>query len=163
MKKKKNEPLMYIQQPSLQYPEVSMQESFHMKNMENKEGVQKKKRVKEERFIEKWDIDEEIDTKVKEEAQFKQPTEEAHEVNTKPSWLGIKPVKPFQEMTMDEKLNHLSRQFIPFPCEFICKEQSHRGILKEWNDREIKVKSFKEEIMIIDREDLQRIRIIGPR
>ncbi|WP_338753588.1 CotO family spore coat protein [Bacillus sp. FJAT-52991] len=164
MKKKqeKREPLMYIQQPSLHSPEASMQQSFHTKNVEIKDEEQKKKRRKEHRFVEKWDIEEEVNEKVKEGIKQEQSIEKSLEEKTKPSWLGIKPVKSFQKMTMDEKLGHLSTQFIPFPCEFICKDQSYRGILKEWTNKKIKIKSFKEEIVMIDRADLKHIRIIGP-
>ncbi|MGM7636167.1 CotO family spore coat protein [Bacillus sp. Hm123] len=162
-KQKKREPLMYIEQPSLHYPEVSMQQSFHTKNVEMKESERKKKKEKERPLVEKWDVEGEVSERAKEEIKQTQPVEEPVEEQKKPSWLGIKPVKPFRNMTLDEKLEHLSRQFIPFPCEFICENQSYKGTLKDWADQKIEVKSFKEEIVIIDREELKHIKIIGPR
>ncbi|PAQ14368.1 hypothetical protein CD798_10890 [Bacillaceae bacterium SAOS 7] len=165
MKKKqeKREPLMYIEQPSLHYPEANMQQSFHAKNVEATSVEQKKKKGKSHHLVEKWDVEEDVYQEVKEQIKPEQPVEESIEEKKQPSWLGIKPVKSFQDMTIDEKLEHLSRQFIPFPCEFICKDQSYRGVLKEWNNKQMKVKSFKEEIVMIDREDLKQIKLIGPR
>ncbi|WP_157796189.1 CotO family spore coat protein [Bacillus xiapuensis] len=171
-KKKTREPLMYIQQPSFTSPEANMQQSYRGNSAKAEEEKKKKKKAKEHQPKEKWDLDEEEETLKRKAEQKQQPSDSVKPAEQKaeqtdepvyPSWMNIRPVKSFQEMTLDEKLSHLSRQFIPFPCEFLCRGETYRGILRELTENEIKVKTFKEDTVTISRGELEHIQMIGPR
>ncbi|MBM7647524.1 signal recognition particle GTPase [Bacillus ectoiniformans] len=186
-KKEKREPLMYIHQPVFKQEEANMQTTYHVKQaavkqeekpaekqeekrkpetLKNEEAEKKKKKI-ENRWVEKWNVDEEK-TAVKQPLKELEPIltqadeKPAEPVSKRPSWMEVKPVKSFQEMDLEEKLQHINRQFIPFPCEFVCEGTSHKGILRKLTEQEIHIKTFKDEQMTIKRQELKNIRLIGP-
>jgi len=164
---KKREPLMYIQQPSLPNQEAKMQHTYRGNSFDQDEVGRKKKKIKEHHLEEKWDSDVEEQNVEAEElkVQSERSDEEGnkHEEDERPSWLGIRPVKSFQEMNIDEKLGHLSRQFIPYPCEFYVIDGSYRGMLHEMAEENITIKTFKNEVVTFVRKDLKNIKLIGSR
>ncbi|KAB7705010.1 hypothetical protein F9802_15735 [Bacillus aerolatus] len=162
--KEKREPLMYIHQPEFVWPEPVMQRVYHTKNESQKAEKNSKNQIYEETKKEK--LAEETNQHVKEPEQVQKkkepPKEEKKEVRERPAWMDIQPVKRFQDMKMDEKLQHLMTQFTTLPCLFDCGEQSHKGILREVSPTQIQVRTFKGDIVTIERQDLKRIKLLGP-
>ncbi|WP_168413157.1 CotO family spore coat protein [Bacillus salacetis] len=174
-------PLLYIQQPSLKEIRANMQQSYSSKNAKQKtsekpikeQSVEKKPKRRKRPFFE-----EELSTLYGEEAlqekdlQDSKPeasdTAEASledkEPEQKRNSFSFKPLKPFRDMELDEKIDYLSRYIngkAPFPCEFITQEERHRGILLRAEGEFLVIKSFQGDEVEIKRSNLDAIKIIG--
>ena len=170
------EPLLYIQQPNLVKPEPKMQESYHIIIAPEKEILveNEEEQIGENRQVQVEDRKENKESEPnysRERSKIAESDEELLQINEekteeetdehRPSWLSIKPVKPFAEMTVEEKISHLYGQFIPFPCEFVVQEASYRGILIGAEESKVTIKTFKEEVIQINRSDIRNIKLIG--
>ncbi|KMY53236.1 hypothetical protein AC623_03900 [Bacillus sp. FJAT-27231] len=173
--KEKREPLLYIHQPKFVFPEPVMQSTYHTKAkperitkepVEDKqtgeeqtnpihEAVKKEKPMLEETQKRKRESK-------KEPEKHEPPKEEVPEMKERPIWMGMRPVKRFYDMEMDEKLQHLSSQFTKLPCLFDCGTVAHRGILQEVTPDVIKVETVKNEVVTIERKELKQIKLLGP-
>lgn len=176
--KEKREPLMYIHQPKFVFPEPVMQSTYHAKDRsEQRRDVQAEE--KQEEQIQEKAIHQAVkkekpmmaETPPKKRKERKQvpipiasepPVQEKSEAEEQPVWSGMRPVKRFNDMEMDEKLQHLMTQFTSIPCIFDCGKISHKGMLSEVTPDNIEVKSLKGENVTIDRKELQHIHLLGP-
>ncbi|MEK4030880.1 CotO family spore coat protein [Pseudobacillus sp. FSL P4-0506] len=173
--KEKREPLMYIHQPEFVFPEPVMQSTYHTrsqpeqikeKQVEDKqESKEPENRIHEAVKREKPMMAESKKRKKEPETapvESEPLVEEKQEIGEQPVWRGMRPVKRFYDMEMDEKLQHLMTQFTSLPCVFDCGEVSHKGILREVSPDQLKVQTLKGETVIIERKDLQHIQLLGP-
>ena len=173
--KEKREPLLYIHQPKFVFPEPVMQSTYHMKDqaerMTEKEGEDKQAGKEQSNPIheavkKEKPMMEETSKRRKENKQatanHEPPIEEHPEIKERPIWVGMRPVKRFHDMEMDEKLQHLASQFTKLPCIFDCGSVAHKGILQEVTPDLIKVGTFAGETVTIERKELQHIKLLGP-
>jgi hypothetical protein len=179
-KSSRKTPLLYIQQPAMKETSANMQKSYSSRNAKPKPvekpaaesaALKKPKRRKRSYFEEelgtlngeehvKEKISEEPESEHKEEAE---KLEEREPENTKRSF-SFKPLKPFREMDLDEKINYLSRYIngkAPFPCEFVTEEDRYKGILLKKEENILVIKTFQGDEIDINRNSLKAIKIIG--
>lgn len=168
--KEKREPLMYIHQPVFTQQAANMQQSYHVKNDIReqindlaKEESKKKRRKPVSEETTDIEMDSIKSERIMEEMSSEKKEEEAEQKKKRPAWMAIKQVKPFKEMNLSEKLEHLQNQFIPYPCEFYCAGKSFKGMLIDLKEKELHVKTFKDEFITILRKDLKNVRLIGPK
>lgn len=176
----KREPLMYIHQPNFTFPEPVMQSTYHTRDQPEQikeEQVEDKQESKEQEGKEQESrlqqvVKREKPMMAESKKRKKEPgtapiesqplVEEKQEIAERSVWRGMRPVKRFYDMEMDEKLQHLMAQFTSLPCEFDCGEVSHKGILREVSPDQLKIQTLKGETVIVERKDLQQIQLLGP-
>lgn len=157
-KQQKNRvPLLYIHQPSLHHPRGKMQEVYSIKEAEKKKQVAKK---------EQQQIEDTASVDKREELTPEQVREtiESYEQKRHEERGGLKKLKPFKEMTIDEKLDYLyqfPKQLPPVPCLFQTEDKGLRGILIDNHDKEIVLKLMDKSEVSINKKDLVSIRMIG--
>ncbi|WP_335869934.1 CotO family spore coat protein [Bacillus sp. 2205SS5-2] len=152
--KQRREPLLYLHQPNFQESEVNMQSVYSSKNSNTLPIHKKSKSGKKEKETEHFALTEVMNEKI--------DTEMADSTTEKIS--PFQPVKPFKDMTVEEKLQHLNRfknGRAPFPCEFVTLDQSHRGVLVKYEGNTIEIKPFQGENIVCKRSDLSAIHLIG--
>jgi hypothetical protein len=173
-------PLLYIQQPSLKETRANMQQSYSTKNAKPKpnekqikdQSAEKKPKRRKRSFFE-----EELGTLYGEgplqESAKPEPEQEEikageesenKELEQRNKSFSFKPLKPFRDMDLDEKVDYLSRYIngkAPFPCEFITKEERHRGILLQSEKDILVIKTFQGDEVEFSRSSLEAIKIIG--
>ncbi|MFK2825794.1 CotO family spore coat protein [Bacillus sp. B190/17] len=148
--------------------ETAQEEMDHVKDKQQKKEKNRKKKLYEAVKAEQPMIEEvqrqekEVKKDLIKNEQLKEEEEETETETKQHVWRGMRPVKRFQEMEMDEKLQHLMSQFTTLPCIFECEEISHKGVLEEVTPEQIKVKTIQGEKVDIERKDLKRIRLLGP-
>ncbi|RLQ97167.1 CotO family spore coat protein [Falsibacillus albus] len=145
------EPLIYIQQPNFHVGASNMQATFRTstKVFEHPKKTKPPKQ-KEEAILQ--------DVVEIEDAQEDELAEEIH------TDYSFTPVKPFRLMDLDEKIKYLtgfSGRKAPFPCEFISTELRAKGIIQQMNGKYLEIKTFTNDSVIINRDDLRDIRMIG--
>jgi hypothetical protein len=182
MKKQKTSgktPLLYIQQPAMKETKANMQQSYSSRNSKPKqteikaEAVPEKKQKRKKRSYFEDELgslygEEPVKDQVKEERE-EANTIETHEAEAQPEenkkrTYSFKPLKPFRDMELDEKINYLSRYIngkAPFPCEFVTAEDHYKGILLQDGEDLLVIKSFQGDEVEIKRSSLKAIRIIG--
>ncbi|MGM0844335.1 MAG: CotO family spore coat protein [Bacillota bacterium] len=171
-------PLLYIQQPALKESKANMQQSYSSKDVKLKpaakppvEAGMKKARKKKRAYFEEelGSLDGDSSTHPKPQSETDSPKQEAVEETEekqeqKQKTFSFKPLKPFRDMELDEKINYLSRYIngkAPFPCEFITAEERYKGILLSGGDDVLVVKSFQGDEIEFKRTSLREIKIIG--
>lgn len=171
---KKREPFLFIQQPKLQPPQVKMQESYSIKQaekkrqeelklqkkLENNTAQTEKKKKSKKRKEELPPSPEEVQETIEEYHEEKAAAEE--EKNE----YGLRRLKPFREMEIQERIDYLSnfpKRLPPVPCLFRTIEKEWKGTLLEKKDKEIVIRLFdnSEEIILI--KDLVEVRMVGLR
>ncbi|KKB38100.1 CotO family spore coat protein [Bacillus thermotolerans] len=168
--KKKREPLLYIQQPDFTFPDPVMQSTYHIKDGQDEELKKLEKelpaleveQVKEEQLKPDESSEQPIADKLTEQPE-QGKEEPVHEERRKerPSWMKIQPLKRFQDMHIDEKLQYLTKQFAKLPCLFECGEASHAGVLVGVTPDQIRVQTHNDGEVTIERKDLKHIRLLG--
>lgn len=76
---------------------------------------------------------------------------------------GLRKVKSFREMTIEEKFQYLSsfpEKQPPYPCEFITTDQSYQGIVTKYNGEQASIKTFSENVIDLKVHNVKAIRII---
>ncbi|WP_456271786.1 CotO family spore coat protein [Bacillus sp. AK031] len=181
MKKQKTSgkaPLLYIQQPAMKETKANMQQSYSSRNAKPKqtakaEAVPEKKQKRKKRTYFEEELGSlygEAPAKDQVKEELEEPnTNKTHETETQPEenqkrTYSFKPLKPFREMELDEKINYLSRYIngkAPFPCEFVTAEEHYKGILLQDGNDTLVVKTFQGDEAEIKRSSLKAIKIIG--
>lgn len=80
------------------------------------------------------------------------------------SGFGLKRLKPFKEMSTEEKLEYLGTYVgrrAPFPCTFQTENAIHKGVLTKLERQTIEVKTFEDKDVTIRKKDIKVIGIIG--
>ncbi|WP_421384222.1 CotO family spore coat protein [Bacillus salacetis] len=180
-KSSRKTPLLYIQQPSLKETKANMQQSYSSRNAKPKpvekpstESVAEKKPKRRKRSYFEEELgslygEENVKESVTQETEEDQQNEDVEELEerepeNKKRSFSFKPLKPFREMELDEKINYLSRYIngkAPFPCEFVTEEDRYKGILIKGGDEVLVIKSFQGDEVEINRSSLRAIKIIG--
>lgn len=187
--KKSRDPLFYIVQPMISFPEVQMQETFVVKKTDEKsesllqevnESIEKEELV-EDKQVEKEhtkhpeeekSVEDEVLTADKVQETIHHYNEEQKEETTpaesfkKRPTPALKRVKAFKEMSIEERLyyiEHFPKQLPPVPCIFITKDQSLRGFLSSRSEDAIEVKQMNQTVVEISMDDLVDIKMIGLR
>ncbi|WP_187444945.1 CotO family spore coat protein [Rossellomorea vietnamensis] len=176
-KEPKKTPLLYIQQPAFKESRANMQQSYSSRDVKTipvekpsaEAGVKKPRRKKRSYFEEELgtlygeaevqDNQDVIDIPKSEKSETVDNIEE-HKEKT----YSFKPLKPFRDMELDEKITYLSRYIngkAPFPCEFISAEERHKGILLSAEGDILVLKTFQGDEVEINRSSLRGIKIIG--
>lgn len=168
-KQKKREPLLYIHQPQFTPPEGRMQETFSIKkaeesklqsnvNPENEEKKRKKSKgpieVKEEAPLSSEKVQKTI-----EEYEEKQT-----EVQENKHGYGLRRLKPFKEMSIEEKLNYLyqfPKQLPPVPCLFQTGSKALRGLLLEKTEHHIVIRLLDKSEVTVAINELTEVKMIG--
>ncbi|WP_409253454.1 CotO family spore coat protein [Bacillus sp. SCS-153A] len=173
-------PLLYIQQPALKETQANMQQRYSSRNAQPK-PVEKKtaetaaetkpKRKKRSYFEDDLGslYGEEPAKKVKHEEiaaeqDIKTEQKEDREPENRKRSFSFKPLKPFREMELDEKIVYLSGYSngkAPFPCEFVTAEERYKGILLKIEGDALIIKSFQGDEIEVNRSSLKAIKIIG--
>lgn len=173
-------PLLYIQQPALKETKANMQQSYSSRKAQPKPAEKqisepaaetKPKRRKRSYFEGELGslYGEEPVKEIKHqetEAEDKMVAEEKEnkEAERNKRSFSFKPLKPFREMELDEKIDYLSRYIngkAPFPCEFVTAEDLYKGILLKNDGEVLVIKSFQGDEVEVKRSSLQAIKIIG--
>jgi len=173
----KEEPLLYIHQPKFQKPERKMQDSYLSEdlteNVEMERTVPQEERKMQTFTLPPLDAEQRIEVvqdipEEKEEEVVKKPVSAADyfrrnaAATSRKSW-NLKPVKPFSDMSIPEKLQYLSgfpSSKQPYPCEFITEKQRYRGTLSKFENDQILLKTLQGGMEEVDVKDLQGIKII---
>lgn len=148
-------PLLFIDQPKMKEPLGQMQSSF---TFSAEKAVQK-----QEEPVQELNRDRKR-TGVKELRHlFNEPADEVSQEassDQRPP-QGLKPVKSFPHMTIEEKLDYIfsSPQF--YYCSFKTKSSEYVGKIKELNQNSVTVMTTKGIMQRIEKKDLVGIRIIG--
>ncbi|MGD6801620.1 CotO family spore coat protein [Rossellomorea vietnamensis] len=176
-KEPKKTPLLYIQQPAFKESRANMQQSYSSRDVKTtpvekpfaEAGVKKPRRKKRSYF------EDELGTLYGEDgAQENHDAIEGTKAETtetvdsiqehKEKTYSFKPLKPFRDMELDEKITYLSRYIngkAPFPCEFITAEERYKGILLSSEGDLLVLKTFQGDEIEINRNSLRGIKIIG--
>jgi len=192
LKKKAKEPLLYIQQPSIQFPEAKMQELYSSprKVKENQQpDLEEKLKNNDKDQAEKENKNEEAaieqGTEVKNEDTMEALTdvqesiqayeEQRAEADSGSAFTPIKRqagvqsfnrVKRFREMNTLERLDYLEnfpKQLPPVPCVFELEETSFRGILIGRTEEMIEIKQLNGKIQSIPMAELKGVKMTGLR
>jgi hypothetical protein len=179
-KSSRKTPLLYIQQPALKETRANMQQSYTSKNAtpkpvekQSNESLAEKKPKRRKRSY----FEEELGTLYGEEPANEKLTHEPENEQredvenleergpeNKKRAFSFKPLKPFREMELEEKLDYLSRYIngkAPFPCEFVTEEDRYKGILLKAGEDVLIIKSFQGDEVEVARSSLKAIKIIG--
>ncbi len=173
--KDKKEPLLYINQPNIHYPEVNMQSVFSSKK--SKPAVKEMQlQFEEQESNAKVDTFKETklsDVKVAPVENKQEVIEEYEEQQrghsnpfSKERRSSFKRVKSFKEMNIMERLHyldHFPHQLPPVACIFECTDVSVKGILINKTDFEIEVKTFDNNVEKMYIADLISVKMIGMR
>lgn len=164
---KKREPLLYIHQPEFQTTKVKMQESYSLKQAEKRKLQHTKKdKIFEEKPKKAMRETREFDTLSSEEVQqtIQDYDQEKSEVKPKRNEFGLRRLKPFREMDIEEKIDYLyqfPRQLPPVPCLFQTENNVLRGILIEKTDEEIHLRLFDKSEVSVPIKELLEVKMIG--
>jgi hypothetical protein len=151
-------PMFYIQQPDISMPEPKMQKSYLLKDddddtvIQNAGMVQKENPSKEKQS----DKPQEIIAKADAQSDAIDETEPLQENNN----------RPFNELTLDEKIKHLMRvpaSIAKVKYEFITKETSYKGFFLAMKNEVLLIHSLsprKKSVNILE-EDLIDIKRVG--
>ena len=149
-KKFANEPMLYIQQPSITRPEAPMQHQYTTPKKTNKTIETKsssieeanslsapRKKVRRNTFYQQLtEADEKAPERVVDEKKERQGyTVMKNEVEIEDSNLSEK--KQFKEMSIKEKISYFveSPNYVPkLKCEIKAKDQTYRGFVMEFKD-----------------------------
>ncbi len=188
-KRKKVDPLLYLYQPkTVQKPKPIMQERFNSRLDKKKEVVEKEpitngqqesnkksKKPKAKHELELGALSNDLnftplnkeENEIKDKAEGKETrTDEMENLNPvrQVSTSGLKKVKPFKEKTIEEKTEYLAHYIMgrpPFPCEFVTDERKYKGVLLTNNKHDIEIKTFQEENIVLKKNSIKAITIIG--
>lgn len=168
-------PLLYIQQPVFQEPEVSMQSHYrgvaippvHVNEVMDRRPKEdsaeiikeKKKRSKperEEEFI--FENKESSEQRVR-ETQVSSPPDNNNHTGKQQPLRGLTPVKPFPAMNLNEKLQYLFLTPRFYYCRFLTKSGEFVGKLYQIKEGVIVIESASGEYHMIQKEDLLDIKI----
>lgn len=182
--KNKRQPLLYIHQPDLSFPQTSMQTSFSSKQpaVEEEEkaaaqlNIDEMAEKAEASAIEEKAKDEVIEEKKAEEIQNKadlasygteakvQEVISEFEKVQNNERKGLQRIKKFKEMNKLERIDyllHFPKQLPPVPCVFISEGEEVRGFIVSSENDEIKVRTLDGNIQTIDLQLLKTIKMIG--
>ncbi len=157
--KQDKDPMLYIHQPKFHKPIPQMQETFRWKKetVPVEKSDKKKKEKKRVRPIDEW---ESYEFASKNNLESKESiTEETQSIKK-----GMKPLKAFKDMTVNEKLYYLNRHPLksaPMSCEFITSHLRVKGKLIELNDQSIKVGTLNGEEVNLPISEINEVSIIA--
>lgn len=183
----KEEPLLYIHQPEFEKAEAKMQRTFdslvneaaaEKVDEEVKSGPQssEQKLVNEEESTDEAETQTEAKVQTEAKAQTETKTQILEKVSvpltalneTKESFSqpkiygGMRRVKSFREMTIEEKFQYLASFPIsqpPYPCEFITENEKHQGFVVQYEQDQVSIKTPNETVEL-NPNDVKAIRII---
>ncbi|CAM4057958.1 CotO family spore coat protein [Lederbergia lenta] len=169
---KKGEPLLYIHQPDFVKPDLNMQDMYKTEEKEEEDESTKKEKVNSNlnesnsnQHIKPDDVESHQEEKNLEKEKNEQleapkfPIKQMHKKNVG----GMKKVKSFREMDIEEKLRYLSsfpENQPPYPCEFVTNNQRYQGIVISLNNEQASIKTFSDAVIDIMVSDVKAIRII---
>lgn len=171
---KTEEPLLYIHQPEFKKPDLKMQEVFH-----SVQGQEAEKSMDEAQKKEEGNSSAQLsdsNQKIEEDVKVSTADEKGQKEKTSPNgpklsqdlgmqprvFSGMRKVKSFREMTIEERLRYLSSFPIsqpPYPCEFITEGAQYQGFVMKYENEQVSIKT-PEEIIDIDSKEVKAIRII---
>lgn len=172
-KRKSQKPLLYIVQPALKEPGFRMQSQYSSSADQpdvSREvvGTGSDARTKAKRrktyFTEEEEFIFEDKTPEVQHSEKGIPVSAAeyfkfHGRQNMPSKSGLKPVKSFTSMTIEEKINHLSSNTQFYSCTFSTAGRKIIGKLQEIAEDSIIIKADSGDHIMIDKKDLIGIRI----
>lgn len=176
--KREREPLFYIQQPNLQFPENRMQTIYSSRKAERERNEKQNANLldvagpKEEQKVSHKEIENTAEQAEVQEAikEFELGREEKKGASFAFTTEKRKPtfnrVKRFKEMDTLERLDYLidfPKQLPPIPCIFETAEKAIRGFLISKDEEWIEVKLFDESIEKINILSLKAVKMIGLR
>lgn len=167
---KKGEPLLYIHQPDFVKPELNMQDMYKTEDEKEEENLNETiddtlKDPNSHQHIKTDDTDvHQQESKVEKELnnQIEIPKLPIKQLQPK-NIGGMKKVKSFREMDIEEKLRYLSsfpENQPPYPCEFITENQRYQGIVLSFNNGLASIKTFSDAVVNVTVSDVKAIRII---
>jgi len=132
-----------------------MQETFSIKQAEKSKEEKPKSEPKAE-------VDQEQDIPAAEEVQA--TIEEFEEEHLERNKKGLRRLKSFREMDIEERLDYLAyfpKKLPPVPCLFQTKTKEIRGTLMEKTEEQVVIKLFDKTEIALPINDLIAIRMIG--
>lgn len=173
-KPKSQKPLLYIEQPNFKEPKFRMQSHFQSSpditaapNVSEDVDVDRERAKTRKRNVNYIEEEEFIYEKQKAEEQQieeKEPVSASdyfrfHAHKNRPTKGGLRPVKSFTAMTIEEKLHHLSSKSQFYSCSFSTQTRRIIGKLHENHNEHIVVKADSGEHVTIGKKELTGIRI----
>lgn len=172
-RKPKHQPVLYINQPITQFPDISMQERFSTR--EEPSGIQRKA-SNMLADIDDTDHLSENDHSYSQNKHFVHHSEEessgddGRESHSNPfdtkrrTEYSFQRVKHFREMTVSEKITYLENypiQLTPITCLYFTETTTYTGILLSNLDDSIEIQLPNHRKAVIDKADLKEIRMLG--
>ncbi|MEK3887386.1 CotO family spore coat protein [Bacillus sp. FSL K6-3431] len=181
---KKGEPLLYIDQPNFVKPDLKMQDSYHTveQNIEEKAVRKKEDKMAKHVHVKKTHQEHDYNQPLEKEKDDEHHSDREEQLKKAkdipiadiPTFMknspvqqksvgGLRKVKSFREMTIEEKFQYLSsfpEKQPPYPCEFITTDQSYQGIVTKYNGEQASIKTFSENVIDLKVHNVKAIRII---
>jgi Spore coat protein CotO len=172
----KREPLFYINQPNISYPEINMQKVYYAQKTKTKQkesepaysesaAVDKAETLKEE----KKEVERKIASLV-ERQEVMEKYENKQEVSenpfTKEKKSSFKRLKSFKEMNLMERLDyleHFPKQLPPVACIFEGNNLNVKGFLVRKTDSIVEIKKFDNTVEQVSISDLRFVKMVGLR
>lgn len=172
-RKPKHQPVLYISQPITQFPDITMQERYSTRE-ELSESSRKASNMLTD--IDEHDSLTEIGHSYSQKGHFvHQSEEESSSVDDREPYsnpfdtkrrteYSFQRVKHFREMTVSEKIAYLENypiQLAPISCLYLTRTTTYTGFLLSNLDDSIEIQLPNHRKAIIDKADLQEIRMLG--
>ncbi|BCB03062.1 CotO family spore coat protein [Bacillus sp. KH172YL63] len=154
MNKEGKEPLLYINQPSLESVKGNMQVTYR--------SSKKKPESRSAPSAPVHETTADMHRPVQEKSEAGQPAPKVQERKTAAS--SFQRLKPFRDLTIEEKLAYISASIsgkVPFPCEFSNGEVTVKGVIVNDEGNDIIIKSFHGEEVPMEKRGIQTIKMIG--
>lgn len=175
------DPLLYIQQPNISFPQANMQEVFTTRGTKKTEpasqdvpaedNLLQEQAVEEEKGAGKEETSHLItESKTAQEVldnyEIKQDSGQSTFAFSATRRASFNRVKSFKEMNLQERINYLynfPQQLPPVPCIFESAEESIRGFLVGRTAEEIEVRKMDGTIIKMTIASLNSVKMIGLR
>ncbi|PFP29677.1 hypothetical protein COJ96_08255 [Bacillus sp. AFS073361] len=164
--KKSNGPLLYIHQPFSRTPAMNMQDIFTAKqellvDLEKEMPLNEENNNKEISLAKK-----EIGSKI--ENPSTKPHKNSQGTASKPpqkrQLTSFKRVKPFKEMSIEERIEYLKnypKVLPPAPCVFVTEENNYQGYLIDYDGQDVTIRFHDKTTKTVPVHELTNILLIG--
>ncbi|WP_223592799.1 CotO family spore coat protein [Neobacillus bataviensis] len=154
-KKRSQEPLLFINQPISKTPSNQNMQEVYTNRHEREEQKEENHKVETKKSIKKEAL---LDDIAMEVAKKESKT---HQMKSQSSFSRV---KPFKEMNIKERIEYLlnfPKVLPPPPCVIYTSDNRYQGILIEYTDNRVTIKSPDQSTNTILLEDIKNVIMIG--
>ncbi len=165
----KKKPLLYIAQPKLREPKHHMQTFYDSATSESKlekqkrmsEDVAKKRKSRKTRGEEELYIEEQFSIGEEKGASLTSAADYFREKGSNnSSFAGLRLVKSFPSMSIDEKIDYLYTSQPYYSCLFITKEKQVSGKVHSYDGNQVMIQTLAGDLVVVEKDKLEAIRIM---